>query len=172
MKISTRTKYLFALTVNIILFGLLLAGCTESDRVRDNLSNEADNFNVVRKVTVLNAITNDVMFQMSGRMSIVADRDDNQLEIIVENKKGQYQKHIIGLSDNVSYVVEDLEVKDVSKYRYQINYNPKMWIPVEPKIVDSKKETFQGLFLFISKIESCLIPKFDTHFTSFHLIRS
>jgi hypothetical protein len=87
-------------------------------------------------VTVLNAITNDVMFQMSGRMSIVADRNDNQLEIIVENEKGQYQKHIIGLSDNVSYVVEDLEVKDVSKYRYEINYNPKMWVPIEPKIVD------------------------------------
>jgi len=136
MKISTRTKYLFALVANIILFALLLAGCTESDWVRDNLSNEADNFNVVRKVTVLNAITNDVMFQMSGRMSIVADRNDNQLEIIVENEKGQYQKHIIGLSDNVSYVVEDLEVKDVSKYRYEINYNPKMWVPIEPKIVD------------------------------------
>ena len=80
MKISTHTKYTFALVVNIIFFALLLSGCTESDRVRDNLSNEADNFNVVRKVTVLNAITNDVMFQMSGRMSIVADRDDNQLQ--------------------------------------------------------------------------------------------
>lgn len=96
---------------------------TEADRVTENLSQESDNFNTVRKVTVINAIKNDIIFQMSGRMSIKADRKDKQLEVVVENDKGQYQKHIIGLSDNVSYVVEDMDVKNVSKYRYEINYN-------------------------------------------------
>ena len=68
-------------------------------------------------------------------MSIVADVEDNQLEIIVEDN-GKYQKHFIGLSDNVTYVVEDLQVKNVSKYRYTLNYNPKMWIPVDVKTID------------------------------------
>ncbi|MDJ1108584.1 hypothetical protein QNJ28_00595 [Macrococcus caseolyticus] len=120
--------------IGITLTGLLLAGCgTEAERVTQNLAQESDNFNTVRKVTVINAIKNDIIFQMSGRMSIKADRKDHQLEVLVEDDKGKYQKHIIGLSDNVSYVVEDMEVKDVSKYRYEINYNPNMWIPAVPK---------------------------------------
>ncbi|WP_271298170.1 hypothetical protein [Streptococcus thermophilus] len=115
---------------------LLLTGCSEANRASSNLSQESDNFNVVRKVTVIDAITNDVMFQMSGRMSINIDNDDKQLEIVVENGKDKYQKHIIGLSDNVSYVVEDIEVPNVSKYKYEINYNPKMWVPAKLKNID------------------------------------
>lgn len=110
---------------------LLLTGCSEAKRVSSNLSQESDNFNVVRKVTVI-----DAMFQMSGRMSINADTKDKQLEIVVENAKNKYQKHIIGLSDNVSYVVEDVDVPNVSKYKYEINYNPKMWVPLKLKNVD------------------------------------
>ena len=69
----------------IAVSGLLfLTGCSEANRVSENLSQESDNFNVVRKVTVIDAITNDVMFQMSGRMSIKADTHDKQLEIVVE----------------------------------------------------------------------------------------
>lgn len=115
---------------------LILIGCSEAKRVSSNLSQESDNFNVVRKVTVIDAITNDIMFQMSGRMSINADTNDKQLEIVVENAKNKYQKHIIGLSDNVSYVVEDVDVPNVSKYKYEINYNPKMWVPAKLKNVD------------------------------------
>ena len=114
---------------------LALSGCTEAERVSTNLAQESDNFNVVRKVTVLNAITNDTMFEMTGKMSIKADTADKQLEIVVEDG-GKYQKHIIGLSDNVSYVVQDLDVKDVDKYHYSINFNPKMWIPVAPTYSD------------------------------------
>lgn len=120
----------------VIISLLLLTGCSEAKRVSSNLSQESDNFNVVRKVTVIDAITNDIMFQMSGRMSIKADTNDKQLEIVVEDGKDKYQKHIIGLSDNVSYVVEDVDVPNVSKYKYEINYNPKMWVPAKLKNVD------------------------------------
>lgn len=122
--------------VAFVTVGVLTACDDQADVVRTNLSKEADNFNVVRKVTVLNAITNDVMFEMSGRMSIVADTSDHQLEILVETADKEYQKHIIGLSDNVSYVVQDIDVKDVSAYDYTINFNPKMWLPLEIKTVD------------------------------------
>lgn len=124
------------LIVVALLLVTVLAGCSQADRVSSNMTEESDNFNVVRKVTVINAIKNDIIFQMSGRMSIKADKEDNQLEIIVEEKDGKYQKHIIGLSDNVSYVVEDVTTKNVSKYQYEINYNPKMWIPAKPDYKD------------------------------------
>ena len=95
---------------------LTLSGCSEAERVSSNLALESDNFNVVRKVTVLNAITNDTMFEMTGKMSIKADTADKQLEIVVEDN-GKYQK-------------------DVDKYHYSINFNPKMWVPVAPTYSD------------------------------------
>lgn len=74
---------------------------------------------------------------MTGKLSITADTVDNQLEIIVEDG-GTYVKHFVGLSDNVTYVVEDLNLASnaVSKYRYTLNFNPNMWIPVNAEYID------------------------------------
>lgn len=130
-------KKLLLIIMTVILL-LTLAGCEErqSNIVSRNLSLEADNFNVVRQLTVINCIQGDVLFQMTGKMSIKADTADNQLEVTVEDENGLYQKHFIGLSDNVTYVVEDIRASDVSKYKYTLNYNPKMWIPIEFEIID------------------------------------
>ncbi len=119
-----------------VLALLCTAGCNKADRVRKNLAQEADNFNCYRQITVIDCITGDTLFQMTGRCSIVADSADNQLEVIVEEEEGKYKKHIIGLSDNVTYVVEDLGVSDVSEYHYELNFNPKMWVPVKPDYID------------------------------------
>ena len=122
------------LIIVFVLCAFMLSGCREADRASYNLSREADNFNIVRRVTVIDCINGDVLFQMSGKMSIYADTTDNQLEITVSDN-GTYQKHIIGLSDNVTYVVEDLNLgeNDVQAYRYTIIYNPKMWLPFDVK---------------------------------------
>lgn len=120
----------------IMAAGLVLGGCSQAERVSHNLSKEADNFNVIRKLTVINCIEGDVLFQMTGKLSITADTEDNQLEIIVENEDGNYEKHFVGLSDNVTYVIEDLGSNDVDNYKYSLNFNPKMWIPAEAKIID------------------------------------
>lgn len=112
------------------------AGCSQASRVSSNLSKEANNFNDVRQLTVINCLQGDTLFQMTGKMSIVADTADNQLEIIVEEEDGTYKKHFVGLSDNVTYVVEDITAGDVSNYRYTLNFNPKMWIPVDIDTID------------------------------------
>lgn len=128
-----RKRIISLLLVALTTFSLV--GCNQAERVSSNLSQEADNFNVVRQVTVIDCITGDTLFQVSGKISIKADSADNQLEVISEENKS-YKKHFIGLSDNVSYVVEQLDVKDVDNYKFTINYNPKMWIPVEFDNVD------------------------------------
>lgn len=126
-----------SLIAAILLTALCLTGCeTEAQRVSYNISQEADNFNTIRQITVINCIQGDVLFQMTGKMSITADVSDNQLEVIVEDDNGKYKKHFIGLSDNVTYVVEDVTDGDVSKYHYTLNFNPKMWIPVDVKKID------------------------------------
>ena len=112
------------------------SGCSEASKVSPNLSLEADNFNDVLQVTVINCLQGDVLFQMTGKMSIPADTSDNQLEVVVEDEKREYKKHFIGLSDNVTYVVEDITAGDVSKNKYTLNFNPEMWIPVETDVID------------------------------------
>jgi uncharacterized lipoprotein YehR (DUF1307 family) len=114
-----------------------LTGCeTQADRVSYNLSQEADNFNDVRQITVINCLKGDVLFQMTGKISITADTADNQLEVIVEDESGNYKKHFIGLSDNVTYVVEDITSGDVSNYKYTLNFNPQMWFPYDVETIE------------------------------------
>ena len=133
-------KTIIAALVSLLIAAMLaccLTGCREADRASYNVSKQADNFNIVRQVTVIDCINGDIMFQMTGKMSVTADIEQNQLEVIVEDS-GTYTKHIIGLSDNVTYVVEDLNLgkNDVSKYHYTINFNPKMWAPVDAEVID------------------------------------
>ena len=131
-------KKILATLLAVGLMATMLTGCqTEAQRVSYNLSQQADNFNIVRQLTVINCIEGDVLFQMTGRMSITADTADNQLEIIVEDG-GTYVKHFVGLSDNVTYVVEDLNLgaNAVQKYKYTLNFNPNMWIPVNVETID------------------------------------
>lgn len=129
-------KKLYSIVAVAMLIIVLFTGCSQADRVSENLSKEADNFNDVRQITVINCLQGDVLFQMTGKMSIEADVSDNQLEVIVEDENGDYKKHFIGLSDNVTYVVEDITAGDVSNYKYTLNFNPEMWIPVEVETID------------------------------------
>lgn len=130
-------KLRMLLAAMIIVVMALFTGCeTEAERVSYNLSQEADNFNDIRQITVINCLQGDVLFQMTGKMSITADTEDDQLEIVVEDENGEYKKHFIGLSDNVTYVVEDITSDDVSQYKYTLNFNPKMWLPVEADVID------------------------------------
>ena len=134
---NLKAKVAAGLLVTVLAAGV--TGCgTEAQRGEYNLTQEAGNFNVVRQLTVINCLEGDVLFQMTGRMSITADVDDNQLEIIVENTDGKYVKHFVGLSDNVTYVVEDLNLgeNEVSKYKYTLNFNPDMWLPLEVDTID------------------------------------
>lgn len=67
---------------------------------------------------------------------ITVDVEDNQLEVIVENGEDDYSKHFVGLSDNVTYVIENVEGADVENTKYTLNFNPDMWIPVNVKTID------------------------------------
>lgn len=57
-------------------------------------------------------------------------------EVSVENGEDDYSKHFVGLSDNVTYVIEDVEGADVENTKYTLNFNPDMWIPVNVKTID------------------------------------
>ena len=119
--------------ITIILLALTfiaLTSCdTEANRVSHNISLEADNFSVYRKITVINCIQGDILFQMEGVFSITVDTSKQKLDIIAKTGDVEYKKHFIGLSDNVTYVIEQTEAADVNSYKYNLYYNPKMWQP-------------------------------------------
>ena len=125
-------KKLIALAL-LVCTVMATTACSEADRVSENLSREADNFNIRRQLTVINCLKGDVLFQMTGCFSIKADPADNQLEITVRTEDNTYKKHFVGLSDNVTYVVEDVTGKNVNPYQYTLNFNPKMWLPIDMK---------------------------------------
>lgn len=129
-----KKKLVLALLVAVTT--IALTGCDErqSDDVSYNLSLQADNFNDVRQITVMNCIHNEVMFQMTGKMSIKVDSADNQLEVIVEDENGEYKKHFIHLGQHIEYIVEDITSDDVSNYKYTLNINPNMWLPLDLKV--------------------------------------
>ena len=114
----------------IIIVGMLLVGCTEADKVSSNASQEADNFNVIRRLTVLNARSDKPMFELIGAFSITVDSADNQLEVICETGENEYKKHFIALNEWTMYVVEDVSGAEVDKYRYEVNFLPESIVPV------------------------------------------
>jgi hypothetical protein len=123
--------------VVFVVVATALVGCAtrQAERVSYNLSHEADSFNIARKLTVINQRTDTIIFQVTGNFSL-QNEGNNELVIVGENKDGRYYKHFVFLSSEISYIVEDLGATGVSKYQYEINFNPKMLIPVKPKIID------------------------------------
>ncbi|MGX7211730.1 beta-sandwich lipoprotein [Enterococcus innesii] len=106
----------------------ILSGCRQASRVSHNVSQAADNFNVVRRVAVINTLSSKVEFEVIGNISVNTSNSD-KLEIIVESEKGVYKKHLINMTQFNMYVVEDLEGADVNNFKYEVNYMPESIVP-------------------------------------------
>lgn len=124
-------KKALLLLLLILVVGSVSAGCSESDRVSSNISNEADNFNIHRRLTVINTFSDKVIFEMTGYLSIYEDGD--QLEITVKNEDGNYKKHFAKINGFTTYVLEDTTGSDVSTSKYTLNFNPDMILPFDAK---------------------------------------
>lgn len=104
---------------------LSMMGCRQSDRVSYNVSKEADNFGVCRRITVINSRTDTVIYELEGVFSL-SNSMNNELEIICQTGKDEYKKHFIYLTDTILYVVEDMSGADVSPYHYEVTFYPQM----------------------------------------------
>ena len=119
----------------LILTGLMaimavtgLVGCTsEADTVSENLSKSADSFEVQRRVVFVNGITDKYLLSVEGLCSITDEGE--QLEVTCKVGEGQYKKHFLGLSDNVTYFVEQTDAKFEDAYHYKVIFRPETIIP-------------------------------------------
>ena len=104
---------------------LTTTGCTQADTVRHNITENADSFNVTRRITVFNTRTDKVLMQMTGVMSIKTDSGTKELNVLVKDGE-TYYKHIIYLNDDTTYVMEDIGGADVSRSAYEIHFLPEV----------------------------------------------
>ncbi|WP_109523506.1 MULTISPECIES: beta-sandwich lipoprotein [Nocardia] len=122
-------KILTALTVAVAgLAALTVAGCSSDAEVASkNLSKAADQFEINRRIIFYNGITDRYMLTIEGRCSI--NHQGNQLEVTCKTQGDEYKKHFLGLSDNVTYVAEQLEGASVSTDHYRVIFKPEVIVP-------------------------------------------
>lgn len=133
-------KKLLIMATMVLLLTNILTGCSwedEADVASYNISKEVDNFNIYRKVTVMNNQSDVVMLEFEGWCSIYKDNSDNQLEITYRVGNGEYYKDFIGLNDRTTYVVTQIDGSAVDKYHYEWLYHSEGdLIPIEIKDAD------------------------------------
>lgn len=116
-----------------IALALPLSGCaTDADVTSYNLSQSAEKFEINRRIVFFNGITDKYLLEVQG--FCVVDSGDNSalagaLEVVCKTGNGEYKKHFLGLSDNVSYFVEQVESANVSAYHYKVIFKPEAIIP-------------------------------------------
>jgi len=120
-----KKKLITSALVLAAAFGL--TACDDADVASENISKAADNFEVNRRIVMFNGITDKYLMEVVGRCSITDE--GNQLEVTCKTGKDQYKKHFLGLSDNVSYFVEQGEPINVSVYHYRVTFKPQSIIP-------------------------------------------
>jgi Prokaryotic membrane lipoprotein lipid attachment site len=108
----------------------LLTGCsTDADVASYNLSKAADMFQVNRRIVFYNGITGEYMLTIEGRCSLGNSDSSGQLSVTCLTGPNEYKKHFLGLSDNVTYFVEQVDSANVDKYRYKVIFKPLSIIP-------------------------------------------
>jgi hypothetical protein len=107
-----------------------LTGCSkDADVASRNLSNAADMFEINRRVVFYNGINGEYMLTVEGLCSLGNNDRSGQLSITCKVGPTSYKKHFLGLSDNVTYFVEQLEASKVSAYHYRVIFKPQSIIP-------------------------------------------
>jgi hypothetical protein len=113
-----------------LMAALVVAGCSsDADVASRNVSKAADNFEVARRIIFYNGITNDYMLSIEGYCSLGNHDKAGYLSVTCKTGPGIYKKHFLGLSDNVTFFVEQLEAKNVSTSFYRVTFKPSTIIP-------------------------------------------
>lgn len=132
-----KTKYLVSTLLLVLIF---IGGCSSASKVSHNISKDSDEFRVIRRVVFYNSITDTYLMEMTGNMSVDLSRD-NVLEVTAKVGPDEYQKHYLGLSDNVTYTIEQIGTSDVSEYKYEMIFKPESIIPIEIEYKQGEEKT-------------------------------
>lgn len=117
-------------TLTVLLVAAALAGCArDADIASENLSKAADMFEINRRVVFYNGVTGEYMLTVEGLCSIGNQDKERRLSITCKVGDGAYKKHFLGLSDNVTFFVEQLAPSKESTYHYRVIFKPQSILP-------------------------------------------
>ena len=124
-------KKIIASVMLVLSLAFVASACTEhdSDVVSKNLSTEADQFHIMRRIVFYNGITGDYMLELIGLCALGNNDGPKELSVVCKVGPDSYKKHFLGLSDNVTYFVEQITAANVSKYHYEVIFKPSTIIP-------------------------------------------
>lgn len=109
---------------------IVLTGCTSAaDTANDNLSKAAENFEVPRRITGINGITDEVLFTVEGFCSIESDGAVFHATCLIDRASGEVQRTTLGLSDNVTFLSTQIGGKEVDLFRPRVIFRPETIIP-------------------------------------------
>ena len=122
-----------ALLALVLTLGVVVGCARPAHVVSKNLSLAADNFQIARRIVFYNGITDSYMLTIEGLCSLGNYDEPGELTVTckVTDERGRtgYIKDFLGLSDNVTYFVEQLDPEPVSTYRYKVIFRPTTIIP-------------------------------------------
>jgi len=120
-----------AATVALAIGGIggVVACSSDADVASENLSKAADNFEVPRRIVFYNGITNEYILVIEGLCSIGNNDPDGKLSVTCKKEDGKFVKHFLGLSDNVTFFLEQLSSVDVSTSHYRVIFKPSVIVP-------------------------------------------
>jgi len=116
-------------TVLVVALLAMVSACSDADIASQNLSKAADMFQVNRRVVFYNGITGGYMLSVEGLCSLGNNDKSREVTITCKTGPGLYKKHFLGLSDNVTYFVEQLQPQAVSAYHYRVIFKPQAILP-------------------------------------------
>lgn len=116
--------------VTASIFTVVLCACVnDADVASQNISTAADNFQVERRIVFFNGITDKYLLEIEGLCSLGNNDKSRELSVTCKTGPSSYKKHFLGLSDNVSYFVEQVDASNVGTYRYKVTFKPESIIP-------------------------------------------
>lgn len=109
---------------------LSLVGCErDADIASKNLSIAADQFEISRRIVFYNGITGGYMLSIEGLCALGNHDPARELTVTCKTGPAAYKKHFLGLSDNVTYFVEQIDGASVNTYHYRVIFKPASIVP-------------------------------------------
>lgn len=128
------------LALSVITSFMLVACGSDADIASRNVSQAADNFEVTRRIVFYNGITGEYMLTIEGLCSLGNDDRDRKLSVTCKTGPTSYKKHFLGLSDNVTFFVEQVDPVQASAYHYRVVFKPQSIVPmIDLKVSTSGK---------------------------------
>lgn len=125
-----KIKIILAWAACCLLLFVGLEACTSAaDQANENLDKAAENFEVPRRITGINGITDNVLFTVEGFCSYELDGDSYQVICLVDRESGEVERTTLAKSDNVTILVTQTGGTDVDLFRPRVIFRPETVVP-------------------------------------------